>query len=76
MAAAPNPMADMINQLATLTASNVALQGQVASLQPAAPAPAPTTFARTPVLMGQTDLLDFKKKADLSVYAEGRSPVF
>jgi hypothetical protein len=26
--------------------------------------------------MGQTDLLDFKKKADLSVYAEGRSPVF
>jgi hypothetical protein len=75
MAAAPS-MADLMNQLATLTASNVSLQGQVSSLQPAAPAPAPTIFARTPALMGQTDLLDFKKKADLSVYAEGRSPVF
>ena len=26
--------------------------------------------------MGQTDLLDFKKKADLSIYAEGKSPIF
>ena len=26
--------------------------------------------------MGQTDLLDFRKKADLSVYTEGKSPVF
>ena len=26
--------------------------------------------------MGQTDLLNFKKKADLSIYAEGKSPVF
>ena len=26
--------------------------------------------------MGQTDLLDFRKKADLSIYAEGKSPVF
>jgi hypothetical protein len=76
MAAAPNPMADMMAQLAALTAANVTLQGQVASLHPAAPAPTLTTFARTPALMGQTDLLDFKKKADLSIYAEGKSPVF
>ncbi len=26
--------------------------------------------------MGQTDLLDFRKKANLSIYAEGKSPVF
>ncbi len=26
--------------------------------------------------MGQLDLLDFRKKADLSVYAEYKSPVF
>ena len=26
--------------------------------------------------MGQTDLLNFRKKADLSIYAEGKSPVF
>ena len=26
--------------------------------------------------MGQTYLLDFKKKANLSIYAEGKSPVF
>jgi len=26
--------------------------------------------------MGQTDLLDFRKKSDLSIYAEGKSPVF
>ncbi len=26
--------------------------------------------------MGQTDLLDFRKKADLSVYAESKRPVF
>ena len=26
--------------------------------------------------MGQTDLLDFGKKADLSIYAEGKIPVF
>ncbi len=76
MAAAPDPMVDVMNQLATLTAANAALQGQVTNLQPVVPAPAPITFARTPALMGQTNLLDFKKKADLSVYAEGKSPVF
>ena len=26
--------------------------------------------------MGQTDIPDFRKKADLSIYAEGKSPVF
>jgi hypothetical protein len=26
--------------------------------------------------MGQTDLLDFKKKAGLSIYVEGKSPIF
>jgi hypothetical protein len=76
MAAPPNPMVNVMAQLAALTAANVVLQGQVSSLQPVAPAPAPTTFARTPALMAQTDLLDFKKKANLSIYAEGKSPVF
>ena len=70
-------MADVMAQLAALTATNVALQGQVSSLQPVvASAPAPATFARTPAFMGQTDLLDFKKQADLSIYAEGKCPVF
>ena len=39
-------------------------------------ATAPTSFARTPAFMGQIDLLDFRKKVDVSVYAEGKNPVF
>ena len=45
-------------------------------LQPGAQAPAPTSFARTPAFTGQTNLLDFRKEADLSVYTEGEIPVF
>ena len=69
-------MVNIMAQLATLTAANVTLQGQVSNLHPVAPAPTLTTFARTPAFMGQTDLLDFNKKADLRIYAEGKSPVF
>ena len=76
MAAAGDPMVELLTQLTALAASNAALQGQVASLQSGAQAPAPKSFARTPAFMGQTDLLDFRKKADLSVYSEGKSPVF
>ena len=76
MAAAVNPMVDLLSQLTTLSASNAALQGQVSTLQAGAQAPTSTSFARTPVLMGQTDLLDSRKKADLSIYAEGKNPVF
>ena len=76
MAAARDPMVELMAQLVALSASNAALQGQVALLQPGAQAPAPTSFARIPAFMGQTDLLGFRKKADLSVYAEGKSLVF
>ena len=76
MAAAADLMANILAQLATLTAANVALQGQVSILQPAVLAPTSMTFARTPAVMGKTELLNFKKKADLSIYAEGKSPVF
>ena len=76
MAAAVDPMVDLLAQLAALEAANATLQGQVTNLQPGVQAPTSTTFARTPALMGQTDLLHFKKKANLSIYAEGKSPVF
>jgi hypothetical protein len=76
MAAAPAPMVELLAKLAALSASNATLQGQVALLQPGAQAPAPTSYARTPAFMGQADLLDFRKKTDLSIYAEGKSPVF
>ena len=76
MAAAADPMIDLITQLAALAAANATLQGQVTNLQPGEQALASASFARTPAFMGQTDLLDFRKKADLSVYAEGKSPVF
>ena len=69
-------MVELMAQLAALSASNAALLSQVALLQPGAQAPAPTSFARTPAFTGQTDLLDFRKKADLSVYAEGKSQMF
>ena len=62
-------MVELVAQLVALSALNVALQGQVAWLQPGAQAPDPMSFARTPAFMGQTDLLDFRKKSDLSVYA-------
>ena len=75
MAAAGDPMIELLAQLATLAASNATLQGQAALMQPRAQATQPTTFARTPAFRGQTDLLNFGKKADLSVYVEGRSPV-
>ena len=73
MAAAGDPMVELLFQMATLAASNVAIQGQVATLQSGAQAAASTSFARTPAFMGQTDLLDFRKKADLSVYAKARA---
>ena len=69
-------MVELMAQLAALSASNAALLSQVASLQPGAQVPAPTSFVRTPAFTGQTDLLDFRMKADLSVYAEGKRPVF
>ena len=68
MAAAADPMVDLMAQLAVLTAANAALQGQVSNLQPGMPALTSTTFPRTPAFMGQTELLDFKKKANLSIY--------
>ena len=68
-------MIDLLAQLATLGAANATLQGQVSTLLPRTQAPASTSFARTPAFAGQTDLLDFRKKANLSVYAEGKSPV-
>ena len=40
------------------------------------PSPTSTTFTRTPAFMGQTDLIEFKNKTNLSIYAEGKSPVF
>ena len=76
MAAAADPMIDLMTQLSALAAVNATLQGQVTNLQPGAQAPASASFARTPAFMGQTDLLDFRKKADLSIYAEGKSLVF
>ena len=76
MAAAAEPMVELMAQLAALAAANATLQGQVTNLQPRAQAPTSAAFSRTPVFIGQTDLLDFRKKADLSVYAEGKSPVF
>ena len=76
MATTGDPVMELLSQLATLAASYAALQGQVATLQSGAQAPASTSFARTPAFMGQTDLLNFRKKADLSIYTEGKSPVF
>ena len=76
MAAAGDPMVELLTQLTALAALNATLQGQVASLQPGAQVRSPTSYARTPAFMGQTDLLNFRKKADLSVYAKGKSPVF
>ena len=69
-------MVNIMAQVAALTAANVALQGQVANMQPGATAPTSATYARTPAFMGQSDLLDFRKKANLSVYSEDKSPVF
>ena len=61
-------MVDLLAQVA-------ALQGQVASLQPRITATTLTIYARTPALMGQSDLLDFRKKADINVYTECKSPI-
>ncbi len=44
-----------VAQVAALTAANAALQ------------PTAAVYARTPALMGQSDLLDFRKKADMNV---------
>jgi hypothetical protein len=62
-AAGGDPMAALVAQVAALTAANAALQ------------PTAAVYARTPALMGQSDLLDFRKKADMNVYTEGKSPV-
>ena len=61
--------------MAALAAENSALQGQVANLQPRITAPTTAIYARTPALMGHSDLLDFRKKAELNVYTEGKSPI-
>ena len=76
MAAAGDPMVDLLAQMAALAAANAAIQGQVANLQPGITAPTPAIYTRTPALMGQSDLLDFRNKANLSVYTEGKSPIF
>jgi len=34
-----------------------------------------TSYARTPALIGQYDLLDFGKEVDPGVYKEGKTPV-
>ena len=75
MAAAADLMINLMAQMAALAAANATLQGQVTNLQPGAQVPASTSFARTPAFMGQTDLLNFKKKANLSIYTEGKFPV-
>ena len=75
MAAAGDPMIELLAQLANLAASNATLQGQVASMQTGALATQPRIYARTPAFRGQTDLLNFGKKADLCIYVEGKSPV-
>ena len=74
MAAAADPMIKLMAQLAALAAANVTLQGQVTNLQPGVQIPTSASFSRTPALMGQTDLLNFRKKAYLSIYAEGKIP--
>ena len=62
-AAGGDPIAALVAQVAALTAANAALQ------------PTAAVYARTPALMGQSDLLDFRKKADMNVYTEGKSPI-
>lgn len=76
MAAIADPMADILAQLATLTAANANLQGQIAGMATVAPGAVPTIFARTPAFRAQADLLDFGKKTDLSVFTDGSTPVF
>ena len=76
MAAAADQMIDLMAQMAALTAPNATLQGQVTNFQPGAQAPISAIFARTPAFMGQVGLLNFRKKADLSICAEGKSPMF
>ncbi len=75
MAAAGDPMVDLLAQMAALTAANAALQGQVANLQPGISAPTSAIYARTPALRGKTDLLDFRKTEDRNIYEDGKSPV-
>ena len=75
MAAAEAPMVDLLAQMAAMTAENAALQGQVANLQPGITAPTPTIYTRTPALMGKSDLLDVRKKADINIYTEGKGPI-
>jgi hypothetical protein len=62
-AAVGDPIAALVAQVAALTAANAELQ------------PTAAIYARTPALMGQSDLLDFRKKADMNVYTEGKSPI-
>ncbi len=68
-------MVDPPAQMATLTAANSALQGQVANLQPGITAPTSAICARTPALRDKTDLLDFRKTEDWNIYEDGRSSV-
>ena len=65
MAAARDPMVDLLAQMAALTVA----------LQPGVTAPTAETYARTPALMGQSNLLDFRKKDDMNVYTEGKSQI-
>ena len=75
MAAAGDPMVELLAQFAALAASNTTLQGQVALMQLGPLVAQPTSYARTPPFRGKTDLLNFGKKSDLSVYVEGKTPV-
>jgi len=61
-AAGGDPIAALVAQVTALTAANAALQ------------PTSALYARTPALMGQSDLLDFRKKADMNFYTEDKSP--
>ena len=76
MSANGYPMIELLTQLTALAASNAALQGQVATLQSGVPAPASASYSRTPAFMGKMDLLSFRKKEDLSIYAESKRSVF
>jgi hypothetical protein len=66
---------DLFAQLATFAAATATLQGQVAGMHPRTPAAPTTSFARTPALRGNTNLLDFGKTTDRNVYEDSRSPV-
>jgi hypothetical protein len=53
------------------------LQVQIQQIMAAAPPPIQSAvYARTPALKNPTSLLNFDKKADFSIYTQGKSPMF